>query len=288
MPKVLKGLSCTLAEGPLYHKKNNSFYCVDIKEKKIHAYSLTTQTIKTYELFKEIGTFSFTDKNRLIVALEDGLYYFDLKSEKLDFITNPEEDLANNRFNDGKCDKMGRFFVGSMDNFEKEITGSLYMYEHNIIRKIETNFAISNGLGWNKNNTKFYLTDSPKRVIYKYDYDLESGNISNKKVFATIDEKDGYPDGLCLDSEDNIYSAHWAGFKITKYNSNGKILDTIALPVPNVSSCCFGGENLDTLFITTAKKGLSQQELEKYPQSGSIFTKKMPMKGQEFYTFKEA
>lgn len=287
MPKVLEGLSCILAEGPLYNKKENSFYCVDIKAKSIHSYSLATKEIKTYQFNKEVGTFSFTDKNRLIVALEDGLYYFDLKTQKLNFITNPELNLINNRFNDGKCDKKGRFFVGSMDNFEKDITGALYIFEDKIIRKVETNLAISNGLGWNKKSTKFYLTDSPKRVIYEYDYNLESGTLSNRKIFAKVSEKDGYPDGLCLDKEDNIYSAHWAGFKITKYAPDGTILKTIPMPVPNVSSCCFGGEDLSTLFITTAKKGLSQKELEKYPKSGSIFTKEMDIKGEEFNIFKE-
>lgn len=287
MPKVLEGLSSILAEGPLYNKKEDSFYFVDIKAKSIHSYSLKNKEIKTYSFKKEVGTFSFTNKDRLIVALEDGIYYFDLNTKKLDFITNPEINLLNNRFNDGKCDKKGRFFVGSMDNFEKNITGSLYVYENKTIRKVETNLAISNGLGWNRASTKFYLTDSPKRVIYEYEYDLENALLSNRKIFANISKEDGYPDGLCLDSEDNIYSAHWAGFKITKYSPDGRVLKTIPLPVPNVSSCCFGGEDLKTLFITTAKKGLSKSELEKYPQSGSIFTKILSIKGVESNLFKE-
>lgn len=288
MPKVLGDFTCTLAEGPLYNEKEDTLCFVDIKEKKIHFFSLDSNELNTHEFQKEIGTFSFTNTNKLIVALSDGLYLYNLKTQDLEFLCNPETHLPNNRFNDGKCDKMGRFFAGTMDNFEEDISGSLYMYSQKKITQVETKLSISNGLGWNKNFTKFYLTDSPKRVIYEYDYDLTNATVSNKKIFTVVKEQDGYPDGLCLDKDDNIYSAHWDGFKITKYAPDGKILATISLPVPNVSSCCFGGKNYDTLFITTAKKGLSQEELAKYPQSGAIFYKKIDTQGLPPSTFKES
>jgi len=264
-----------LAEGPVYNEKDNCFYWTDIKDKKIFQYPLRTKKIKKYQFDKKIGTFCFTNENKIIAACEDGIYYLSLQNQSMTYICNPEKNLPKNRFNDGKCDMMGRFYIGSMDDEEKETSGSLYVYEKNQIRKLESNLSISNGLGWNKANTKFYLTDSPKREIYVYDYEIKTGNISNKKIFAKIKTGDGYPDGLSLDNEDNIYSCHWGGFKITKYSPGGKILQIFPLAVPNVSSCCFGTKNYDTLLITTAKKDLKQEELKKYPLSGCVFTLKL-------------
>lgn len=289
MPNIelIKNSQSILAEGPVFNEEKNSLYWTDIKDKKIYEYKLETEEIKKYQFDKKIGTFAFSSKHQIIAACEDGFYFLNLENLNMEFILNPKEEIATNRFNDGKCDDKGRFLAGSMDDEEKYETGYLYSYDGKIVKKLESNLKISNGLGWNNANTKFYLTDSPKREIYEYDYDIKSGKISNKKIFAKIEPKDGYPDGLTLDEQDNIYSCHWDGFKITKYSPKGEILEQYKLPVPNVSSCCFGGKDYKTLFITTAKKGLTKDELEKYPLSGHIFKMNLNISGQKSKTFKE-
>ena len=219
--------------------------------------------------------------NELIISTNDGFEYFDMSLDKLTHINNPEINKPQNRFNDGKCDKMGRFFAGTMDNVEKTISGSLYWFDGKKVVKKEDNLFISNGLGWNNDSSKFYLTDSPKRVIYVYDYDLKTGEISNKKEFANIKQSDGYPDGLCVDSENYIWSTHWNGGKITRYAPDGSIDSEYKLPVPNVTCCAFGGKNLDILYITTAQKGLSEQELKDAPLSGYTFFMQTKTKGQK-------
>lgn len=285
--ELIKNSQSILAEGPVYNEKENSLYWTDIKDKKIYKYNLIEEKVIKYQFDKKIGTFAFTNKNKIIAACEDGFYYLNLEEETMSFIYNPEEEIPENRFNDGKCDIQGRFYAGTMDDKEEKTCGSLYFYEKNNIRKIESNLGISNGLGWNKSNTKFYLTDSPKREIYEYDYDINTGYISNKKIFAKIKEEDGFPDGLTLDDDDNIYSCHWDGFKITKYSPTGKILEIIKLPVPNISSCCFGGKDFDILFITSARKGLSTEDLKKYPLSGHVFKLKLNVSGQKSNLFIE-
>ena len=272
---------CILGEGPLYKENENSLYWSDIKDKRIYKYDLNSKTLEHFQFKKTIGSFVFTSENKLLATTNEGYEYLDLKTKEITSLTNPEHELINNRFNDGKCDAKGRYFAGTMDNNEEKITGSLYCLDKNICEKKEKDLFISNGLGWNKNSSKFYLTDSPKRVIYVYDYDLETSTMSNKQIFVRIKDEDGYPDGLCLDEEDYIWSAHWAGSKITRYKPDGSIDKIIELPVPNVTSCCFGGKDFKTLFITSAQKGLSKEELLAFPLSGNTFILETNVKGQK-------
>jgi len=276
-----------LGEGPLYNELENSLYWTDIKDKKIYKYNLKSKETNAYQFDKAIGSFAFTNDNKLIATTNDGYEYLDLNKTNSTMINNPESNLPNNRFNDGKCDKYGRYFAGTMDNNEEEVTGSLYCLEGSATSKKESDLFISNGLGWNKNSTKFYLTDSPRRIIYVYDYELKTGKLSNKKIFAKIDEKDGYPDGLCVDDEDCIWSAHWYGWKVTRYKPDGSVDSIYDLPVPKVTSCNFGGADLSTLFITTASFGLSDEELKEAPLSGYTFSLNTQIKGQQPNLFRQ-
>lgn len=285
--ETIENSKSILGEGPTYKDDENSLYWTDIKDKKIYKYHLTSKKVEAFQFSKEIGSFAFTNENNLIATTNDGFEYLDLKTKKITSILDPEKHLTNNRFNDGKCDSYGRYFAGTMDNNEKEVTGSLYCFEGNVLEKKETNLFISNGLGWNDDSSKFYLTDSPKRIIYVYDYNLQTGEISNKQVFANIKEEDGYPDGLCLDSQNHIWSAHWAGSKITRYKPDGSIDEIINMPVPNVTSCCFGGINNKSLFITTAQKGLSKEDLKKAPLSGCTFILQTDIEGLPSNLYKE-
>jgi len=285
--KKIENSKSILGEGPVYKKDENSLYWTDIKDKKIYKYDLESKEVKSFQFTKEIGSYAFTNKGKVIASTNDGFEYLDLKTNEITHILDPEKDITNNRFNDGKCDAKGRYFAGTMDNNEKNINGSLYCLEGNVLEKKETNLFISNGLGWNSDSTKFYLTDSPKRIIYVYDYDLSTGQMTNKKVFTKIKEEDGYPDGLCIDSKDHIWSAHWAGSKITRYKPDGSIDKIINMPVPNITSCCFGGIDNKTLFITTAQKGLSKEELEKTPNTGYTFCLSTDIEGLKTNLFNE-
>ena len=281
MLRHIENSKSLLGEGPLFNEKENTLYWTDIKGMKLFSYALKSGQIKQFSFTRPIGSFAFTHSNKIIGTTSSGFEYIDLDSNILTPIIDPEFDKKQNRFNDGKCDAFGRYFAGTMDNNEKEITGSLYCYDSNSVNRVEKNLFISNGLGWSPDSTKFYLTDSPKRVIYIYDYDLKQGLLSNKKVFARVDEKNGYPDGLCVDTNGYIWSAHWNGWQITRYSPDGFIDNIYDLPVPKVTSCNFGGKDLNTLFITTASFGLSKSELKASPLSGYTFTLDTDTKGQK-------
>jgi len=282
----IKGTSSLLGESPLYLKEKNSLYWSDIKGLKLCKLDISSGKVENYFFNKEIGSFTFTEDLKVIACTNDGYEYLNLDTLTTEPIIDPESNLKDNRFNDGKCDKYGRYFAGTMDNTEKSINGSLYCYDGQNISQKVTNLGISNGLGWNKEYTKFYLCDSMKGIIYEYNYDLQTGTLSDKKVFVDVDEKDGYPDGLCIDIEGCIYSCHWDGARITKYSPNAEILEVVKLPVPRVTSCCFGGKNLDKLYITTAAFGLDKNQIDQYPLSGYIFTLDTKTKGLENNFFK--
>ena len=278
---ILDNSISTLGEGPLYNDKQNAIFWCDIKNNCIYSHNLITKQKNRYSFISQVGSFAFCeDDKQMIVGTKDGIVYYDFLTQKTTPLIHPESHLPSNRLNDGKCDAKGRFFVGSMDDAEKDTVGSLYVYDGKECKQLEQNLAISNGLGWSSDNKKFYLTDSPNRIIYSYDYDLETATLSNRQEFAKIRAQDGYPDGLCVDSEDHIWSAHWNGWKITRYTPNGEIDSIYELPVPKVTSCNFGGADNKTLFVTTANIDLDKETLEKAPLSGSVFYLSLDIKGQ--------
>src|SRR5690606_20287098 len=145
--------------------------------------------------------------------------------------------------------------------------------------EMDRGFHVSNGLGWSPDDKTFYFTDTAKQTIYAYDFDLESGAIGNRRVFVTVPESEGKPDGLTVDAEGFVWSAHWDGWCVTRYDPEGKVERVINLPVPRPTSCVFGGPDLQTLFVTTARIRLSAAQLADAPLSGSVFAIDTGIKG---------
>jgi len=264
---------CLLAEGPLWDAKRNVICWIDIWNGKIHEYDPRHQSHKVLAMQQMIGSIAICDNGNFIAALQNGFAFADRISEEIKMIADPEKHLPNNRFNDGKCDPAGRFWAGTMSLSEDKGAGSLYVLEKDLTfkKKIE-GVTISNGLAWSADHKTLYYTDTPTLQIAAYDYDIHTGNISNRRTIITIDEKDGYPDGMTIDNEGMLWIAHWNGGQVTRWNpDSGKKLHTIKLPVAKVTSCTFGGENLDELYITTARVNLTEKELKEQPLAGSLF-----------------
>jgi len=220
----------------------------------------------------EVGSIVLTSDGRLLAALSDGIYYVNIEPFKISSINLDFNEPPGNRFNDAKCDLLGRYWVASMDNDCVKPTGNLYMVERNSpAKKIDQNFIVGNGIDWNLESDIMYFTDSENRTIFSYDYNLNNGNLSNKRIFAKIPKESGYPDGLTVDSQGGVWSAHWDGACITRYFPDGSIDKIISLPIPRPTSLTFGGKSLDRLYITTASIGMTDLEIKKYPLSGSIF-----------------
>jgi len=272
--EVVTNHSCLLGEGPIWDQRNKRILWLDILNGEIHQFSSIQQKHQVMKVGQSVGAVALRTSGGLIAALQHGFAAIDLENEAIHMISDPESHLPSNRFNDGKCDPMGRFWAGTMDNAEEqEGAGNLYMLntDLSVSLKIE-NVTCSNGLAWSPDNRTFYYIDTPTRQVVAYGYEAASGSIHSKRTIITIPVEEGYPDGMTIDAEGMLWVAHWDGWKVSRWNpATGKLVDSIRLPVSLVTSCTFGGENLEDLYITTAKKGLSESELEEQPLAGSLF-----------------
>ena len=278
-PKVVWKSDCILGEGTLWVKEHNSVYFVDIKKKKIHILNVKNKKRKVINVNKQIGFIAHIKKNIFILGLEREIRIVNLKSKKVIKSIFIEEDLANNRINDGKTDPKGRLWFGTMDNPERLIkNGSLYCLDKDlIIHKVDTRYFITNGPAFlNENN--FYHTDSRRKIIYKIRVNKDL-RIIKKKVFIKLNSKNGSPDGMTLDINDNLWVATFGGAKLLVFNKNGKLIHTVKFPAKNITNCTFGGIKNKEIFVTTAKKSMSKSELRKYLFSGSLFSVKSNVKG---------
>ena len=278
-PKVVWKSNCILGEGTLWVKEHNSIYFVDIKKKKIHILNVKNKKRKVIKVNKQIGFISHIKKNIFILGLEREIRIVNLKSKKVIKSIVIEEDLSNNRINDGKTDPKGRLWFGTMDNPERSIkNGSLYCLDKDlIIHKVDTGYFITNGPAFlNENN--FYHTDSRRRIIYKLKINKYL-KIIKKEVFIKLNSKNGSPDGMTLDRNKNLWVATYGGAKLLVFNKNGKLKHTVKFPAKNITNCTFGGKNNTEIFVTTAKKSMNKSELQRYSFSGSLFSVKSNIKG---------
>lgn len=263
---------CLLGESPVWNPLDNSIYFVDIKKPTINRFCINSGLVDSIVTPSEVGCIVLKEGGGVVAAMQSGLALVDFNYQKYSFFSSIDNDLPNNRPNDGKCDKAGRLWIASMDNKEVNPTGKLWSISPTAPPKImDKNFVVGNGIDWSLDSKQMYFTDSANRTIFSYDFNLAEGTIKNKRVFAKVSDSDGFPDGLTVDSQGFVWSAHWDGWKVTRYDPNGLVDKIIELPVPRPTSLAFGGPNLSTLFITSASIGLSKKELAKAPLSGALF-----------------
>jgi sugar lactone lactonase YvrE len=174
--------------------------------------------------------------------------------------------------NDGKCDPAGRFIAGTMDMNEKDPHGALYSFDGNQVTRLLDGVTISNGLAWSVDHKTFYYIDTPTREVKAFDYDLATGQIANPRAAIRIPESLGWPDGMTSDTDGNLWIVLWGGAQVTKWNPNtGKLLEQIPVPALQSSACVFGGRDMNELYVTSARVGMSDADLKKYPLSGGLF-----------------
>jgi len=234
-----------------------------------------------------IGTVVPAESGKVMVALQNGIYSYAPDSGAKKLIVDPEADKPDNRFNDGKCDPAGRFWVGTMSLVGAKNAGALYRLDaDSTIHKMIDGVGISNGIVWLADKTKMYYIDTPTRKVMGYDYDNETGDISNPKVAVEIPDGIGYPDGMTIDKKDNLWVALWGGSAVACFNpENGELLRKIEVPAKNVTSCTFGGDDLGTLYITTARESTSDEDLERFPHAGGVFKVRPGVKGVKAHFF---
>ncbi|WP_339837882.1 SMP-30/gluconolactonase/LRE family protein [Paenibacillus sp. FSL R7-0272] len=276
-----------LGEGPSWDAENSRLLWVDIEGFKVHAYHPETGEDQAYDVGEHVGAVVPYRGDEVIVALRSGFYTYHLLTGEKQAIADPEQDKSTNRFNDGKCDAYGRFWAGTMSLNNEQKAGSLYCLEEgkparNMVQQVST----SNGLGWSPNREFMYYIDTPTRSVDRFDFDLASGTISNRTSIISVPEDMGFPDGMTVDAEGMLWVAHWGGGRVTRWNpETGELLQQIEVHADQVTSCCFGGPDLEDLYITTARIGIKEERLQETPQAGALFVVKPGVKGQETHVY---
>ena len=276
-----------LGEGPAWDARVGKLYWVNIMGAEVHVFDPKTNQDRVIDLsnqFSDIGTVAPTsDPNKVLIAPDLKIALLDLTTEEVEVLA--EVDGNKERFNDGKCGPAGNFIVGTMH--ESDPLGKLFTYSpQDGVAFVQDGVKTSNGLGWSPDHQTMYYVDSKYKEVYAFDYHLDSGALSNKRVAFKLPEGDYSPDGLTTDKEGMIWLAWWQGFSITRWNPNtGEMIGQVAVPAPQVTACCFGGDDMTTLFITTARAGLDDETLEKYPHAGSLFVLETNVEGQPSWEF---
>ena len=269
-----------LGEGPVWRAETNDLIWVDIESAKVFCFSPSLGENRSWHVGEKVGLAVPASKGDLILGMTIGLARLDLQSGNLAPIIDPEKDYTNNRFNDGKVDPEGRLWAGTMGLDEAPNVGSLYRLNRNLsIDKLFGDVSISNGMAWTADNKSFYYIDSPTRQIAVFDCDMDSGEISNRRVAFELPDGMGYPDGMCIDDEGMLWIALWQGWGVGRFDPSGELLCKIEVPVERVTSCCFGGENWDELYITTASRDLNEAGKLQQPLAGGVFRCKLNVSG---------
>lgn len=276
--------SCELGEGPFWDSKRSRLHWVDIIGKKIISQNLDGSNIHALEVDGNPGCVVLSDDGTMVAGVDNQISSLDGGGNLLKVLADTKEG-SGLRFNDGKCDPSGRFWVGSMDRKEKNKLGSLYSWNsiEGLVNR-EQGVTVSNGMGWSPDNSLFYYIDSPTREVSVYDFDLSTGSINNKRRFISFSEEDGFPDGMTIDNEGRLWIAFWGGSKIMCVNPDSKAIEeVVSFPVSKITSCAFGGEKMDQLFITSAKVQVNEKD---EPMAGKTFVVSPGVKGQPSFNLK--
>jgi sugar lactone lactonase YvrE len=241
-------------------------------EPVLHRLDPATGVTTSWQLPEPIGSFALRRNGGIVAASRSGFAFMDLRTGAFDLVASPEKDRPGNRLNDGRCDRRGRFWAGSMAEDLRTPDGALFRLDadrrcHRLVGDV----IVSNGLAWSPDDKVMYHADSSRGRIWAWDFDLETGAIGNRRVFAEIDPKSGIPDGAAVDGEGCYWSACFRGWRLVRYAPDGREIRTVKLPVQNPTMCAFGGERLDVIYVTSAALGLTEESRKQQPQAGGVF-----------------
>jgi len=280
--KPLDTTPCTLGESPLWHAERNSLFWVDIEEKTLFEYPISSGVVRTLRQPRRISrVVRSLAPQRLIAAMEGGICRIDLDTQQSTWLCDIEKDQPSHRCNDGNVDSHGRLWVGTMCMHLTSRAGNLYrIAETGSLQVMIAGVTIPNGLVWSEDQSIMYFIDTAESSVEAFRYDTNSGDINHWKTVIRVPPQMGSPDGMAIDTAGKLWIAHYGGFGVYRWDPDtGMPLLRVAVPTPQVTSCVFGGENMDTLFITSAAQHLDDKTIEQYPLSGATFYVQTGFKG---------
>ena len=276
-----------LGEGPFWDVAEQRLYWVDIKRRLIHRFAPETEIDESWPTPEDVGSLAPRESGGLVLALKSGFHFYDLAEGRAVAAALPEGEPAHNRFNDGKTDRQGRFWAGSMDDGEKLPTGGLFRLQPGLAcHKMIDGIICSNALCWSPDSRVMYYADSWQRTVWAWDFDAATGDIANRRLFVRVPDADGVPDGATVDSEGFVWIALWGGWRIARYAPDGRLARTVSLPVQQPTCPMFGGAGLDLLYVTSASIGLDAAARARQPQAGGLFALDVGVKGLPEARFK--
>jgi sugar lactone lactonase YvrE len=278
--ECVQAANALLAESPVWDAHRGLLFWADVERAAIFRWDPRRGQTGFWPMPELLGCIAPTRSGNLLFAGARGIGLLDVETGAIERVVHPEASLPENRFNDGKVDRMGRFWSGTMHVAGTQASGSLYRLDSTRhLEQLDRGFICSNGIGWSPDNRTMYFTDSMVRTIWAYDFDFASGALSNRRTFAQLAENDGLPDGLCVDSEGCVWSAIWDGWRVIRFTPSGDIEREIRMPVQRPTSCTFGGDDLTTLFVTSASFELDAAALLRGPLAGGIFALQIGIAG---------
>ncbi len=278
-------VKANLGECPRWDEQSQKLYWVDINAFQLHCFDPATGKNTSLTFNEEIGCFSLRKSGGFVLAMRTGFYLLDGWNTELKAISDPEEGLDKNRFNDGRCDAAGRFIAGSYYPPKDHDGANLWTLDTDLsTRKLRDGLLTSNGAAFSPDNKTFYLSDTPKHVIYQYDYNLEDGSISNERVFHQFPHGNGRPDGASVDEEGCYWTALYEGGRVVRLNPKGEIIEEVPVPASCPTMVAFGGEDLKTIYVTSVGNR-PQEELGDYPHSGALFSFNVDVAGLPEHRF---
>jgi sugar lactone lactonase YvrE len=259
-----------LGEGPVWVSREAALYWVDIKGWKV--FRLGEQgVLDEWDTPLRVGSLAPRASGGFIAGTDEGIAIVDLAAGRFEVVEQPEAELPDNRFNDGKVDRRGRFWAGTMDDRQKQATGTLYRIGSDLRAvPIDAGYGVTNGPAFSPGGEIMYHNDSARKVTYAFDVD-DDGNAANRREFARYGKDDGYPDGMTVDAEGCLWIAFWDGWCVRRYSPAGECLAKIEVPVARPTSCAFGGRGLDRLYISSASIELDAAALAVQPLAGGLF-----------------
>ena len=271
---VVIDVKTTLGEGPLWDVEQQRLYFIDSFDGRVFRCTADGAEVRSWDLPAKVGSIALRkDGNGAICSLATGFHALDFATGECTLIHDPEPDKPNNRINDGKVDRMGRFISGSMDTMEEGPNGALYRLDPDFsVHVLDTDIVVSNGPCWSPDDRIFYFADSWSGEIWAYDYDIATGAVSNRRTFTKVDtSRGGAADGSTVDAEGYLWNAQVYDAKIVRYAPDGSVDRVIDMPVKKVTSVMFGGPDLDILYVTS----MAKPPLPRFPgdgvQRGSLF-----------------
>jgi sugar lactone lactonase YvrE len=267
-----------LGECPIWDERSRALWWVDSRAPSAKCLDAASGRVSTLALAETVGSIAFRERGGMLAATRSGIHTLDPASGALERIAAPEAHLPDNRFNDGRCDRNGRFWAGTMCDVRRDPAGTLYRLDATLAcTALRNAIIIPNSLAWSPDGRTMYFADTNRHTIWAWDYDPATGDATRERVFA--DTGAGRPDGSCVDAEGCLWNAEYGAARLVRYAPDGKVDRTIGLPVANPTCCCFGGSALDELYVTTARQRLSAEELARQPLAGSVLVLRPGVRG---------